>query len=89
MVVLLGARDARPVGALLEGPVVFEPTVLNLAREAGVAGGPIDVRAATAPGRVLGALIEGGREAGVPVREVPADEVPAETSCFVGDLVGD
>lgn len=58
--------------------------------EAGLAGGPIDVRLPPMLGRGLDIVMEGFLVLvlGVPVRGVEALEVAAD-SCFVGDLVGD
>jgi len=79
-VLLAGAIDLAPTP---------KPPDAGLVREAGNAGGPIDVRVPGAPGR--GLVVAEGTLAvdGVPVRGVEADDVPVDTSCLVGDFVGD
>lgn len=89
------ARDVR-VLAVLVGPdaggfaEAEETEGCRAVRDAGAAGGPIEVLAPTPPkdGRTLEPA-EGARTIeGVPVRDVAVLEGPL-MSCFVGDFVGD
>jgi hypothetical protein len=89
------ARELRPLADLAKpGPAglveVAEIEGWRAVRDAGAAGGPIDVLVAVPliDGRVLDPA-EGARTfEGVPVREVAALDGPLR-SCFVGDFVGD
>jgi hypothetical protein len=71
-------------------PIPVPPAKLGLdVRDAGIAGGPIDVLLVDTGRGLGGGGIDAFREfEGVPVLGVEAVEVAAE-SCFVGDFVGD
>lgn len=78
-----------PAANRVPGAVVPTDDCLDV-RDVGTGGGPIDVRFPATLGRGFVVDIDGTRPLdGVPVLGVDAAEVPADASCFVGDLVGD
>ena len=88
------ANDSRPLRGLVVGPLVLE-TVDDTedcrpVRDAGMAGGPIDVRVTPPPTDGLAFAVTEGTLAfdGVAVRDVEALDA-AVVSCLVGDFVGD
>ena len=78
------------LGAAARFPALSPPASDSLgARDAGTAGGPIDVRVPPTLGRGLDVVIDGVLAFdGVPVLEGAALD-PLVDSGFVGDLVGD
>jgi hypothetical protein len=91
-----GANDGREVtgrvdagASLVLGPAVADMDCLDVL-EAGIGGGPIEVRLPPTLGRGFEVVTDDTRPfEGVPVLGVDAAEVPADPSCFVGDFVGD
>lgn len=86
---MLGGFDVKPVGLVpvFEGPV---RDCLDV-RDAGNAGGPIDVLFPLILGRGFVIVIEGCLELvdGVVVLGVDELEPVPDVSCLVGDFVGD
>lgn len=76
----LAAAVPRPVDDDVEG--------CRVTREAGMGGGPMEVRTPAAPGRVLVVAETARALEGVLVREGAVLDA-AEPTCFVGDFVGD
>jgi hypothetical protein len=94
----LGASDVRLVevgrpatpGRAVVAADADADTDGRAVRDAGKAGGPMDVRFVAETGRGFVEDIEGGLVLeGVPVRGVEVPEVAAEANCLVGDFVGD
>lgn len=90
-VVRCPARDVRPLAVLVRPVVVVRAgapdDTARAVRDAGTAGGPIDVLVAPTDGRDLDAAEVVRAFDGVPVRDV--DALGGPLSCFVGDFVGD
>jgi hypothetical protein len=84
---LLGARLGG-IDALFPTPGPPARDCLDV-RDAGTAGGPIEVRLPLMLGRGFAVVADGARVCeGVPVLGVEVAEVAAD-NCFVGDFVGD
>jgi len=83
------AGRAGPGGNRTPGPAVPTNDCLDVL-DAGIGGGPIDVRLPLMPGRGFEVDVDGTRPfEGVLVLGEDVPDVAADASCFVGDLVGD